>query len=59
MYNHKSIYKRYVYPNGEVLELTKPEFDHVVELFRMLDEQDRKLEKQRQQERSSNTAPSL
>lgn len=59
MDGNELIYKRYVYPNGEVLELTKSEFDCLVDLFRMLDEQDRKLEQQRQQERSSNTAPSL
>lgn len=53
------IYKRYVYSNGDVLELTKSEFDRVVELFRMLDEQDRKLERQRKQRLSSNTESSL
>ena len=52
------IFKRYVYPNGEVLELTKSEFDRVVDLFRMLDEQDRKLQRQFKQQRSSNTAVS-
>ena len=37
------IYKEYVYPNGEVLQLTKEEFDRVVDVFRMLDKQDRKI----------------
>lgn len=37
------IYREYVYPNGEVLQITKEEFDRVVDLFRMLDEQDRKI----------------
>jgi hypothetical protein len=37
------IYKEYVYPNGETLQLTKEEFDRVVDLFRMLDKQDRKI----------------
>jgi len=37
------IYKEYKYPNGEILQLTKEEFDRVVDIFRMLDAQDRKL----------------
>lgn len=37
------IYREYVYPNGETLQLTKEEFDRVVDLFRMLDKQDRKI----------------
>lgn len=37
------IYKEYVYPNGEILQLTREEFDRVVEVFRMLDEQDRRI----------------
>lgn len=52
------VYKRYKYPNGEILELTKLEFDRVVDLFRMLDEQDRKIERQRKQRLSSNMEPS-
>jgi hypothetical protein len=54
--NQEPIYKRYVYPNGETLELTKSEFDRVVDLFRILNEQDRKLE--RQQQSGSNIAAS-
>lgn len=34
MASEEPIYKRYTYPNGEVLELTKSEFDRVVDLFR-------------------------
>lgn len=37
------IYKEYKYPNGEILQLTKEEFDRVVDIFRMLDAQDRKI----------------
>lgn len=37
------IFKEYRYPNGEILQITKEEFDRVVDLFRMLDEQDRKI----------------
>lgn len=37
------IYREYLYPNGEILQLTKEEFDRVVDVFRMLDEQDRKI----------------
>jgi uncharacterized protein YndB with AHSA1/START domain len=48
------IFKRYEYPNGEVLELTKSEFDRVVEVFRMLDAQDQRLARQRKQQLSSN-----
>lgn len=55
----EQIYKRYQYLNGEVLTLTKKEFDHVVELFKMLDEQSRKLERLREQRCSSNITPSL
>lgn len=51
------IFKRYTYPNGEALELTKSEFDRVVELFRVYDEQDRKLEREKHK-LSSNTEPS-
>lgn len=43
MDSEEPIYKRYTYPDGDVLELTKSEFDRVVDLFRMLDEQDKKL----------------
>lgn len=39
-----AIYKRYQQPNGSVLELTKKEFDSVVEVFRMLAKQDQKTE---------------
>ncbi len=38
-----AIYKEYRYPNGEVLQLTKDEFDNVVEIFRILIRQDNKL----------------
>jgi len=41
-----SYYKEYVYPNGEVLKLTKEEFDNVVDVFRMLLDQDTRLQKQ-------------
>lgn len=58
MDSEEPIYKRYKYPNGETLELTKSEFDRFVDLFRMLDEQDRKLERQRKQQSSSNIEPS-
>ena len=37
------IYKEYKYPNGEILQLTKEEFERVVDIFRMLDAQDRKI----------------
>ncbi len=37
------IFKEYRYPNGELLQITKEEFDRVVDLFRLLDEQDRKI----------------
>lgn len=39
------IYKEYLYPNGETLQLTEEEFYRVVEVFRMLWEQDQKLNK--------------
>ncbi len=46
------IYKRYVHPEtGNILELTKPEFDRVVDVFRMLQGQDekRQLEKRKKE----------
>lgn len=38
-----AIYKEFVYPNGEVLRLTRTEFQRVVSAFRMLMEQETKL----------------
>ncbi len=53
------IFKRYTFPNGEVLELTKSEFDQVVDLFRRLDTQDRRLAgEKRLKQIISNTEPS-
>ena len=43
----EAIYKEYLYPNGEVLQLTKDEFDNVVEIFRILIRQDNKLRQMR------------
>ena len=36
----EEVYQEYVYPGGEVLKLTREEFDRVVDVFRMLVEQD-------------------
>ncbi|MBT4762757.1 MAG: hypothetical protein HOO06_13750 [Bdellovibrionaceae bacterium] len=33
-----NIYKRYTYPNGEVLELSKDSFDKIVRVFKMLND---------------------
>ncbi len=44
--NEGDIYKTYKYPNGEDLKLTREEFDNVVDVFRMLLEQDTLLYKQ-------------
>jgi hypothetical protein len=38
-----TIYKEFVYPNGKVLRLTKAEFDRVVDVFKMLIDQQTKL----------------
>ena len=39
----KTVYKEYKYPNGEILQVTKSEFDRVVNLFRMLQEEDQRI----------------
>jgi hypothetical protein len=44
----EEVYKEYVYPNGDVLKLTKAEFDNVVEVFKMLWKQDMLLQKKTQ-----------
>jgi len=36
----EAIYREYAYPSGEILKLTREEFDNVVEVFRMLVAQD-------------------
>lgn len=38
-----TIYKEFVYPSGKVLRLTKTEFDRVVDVFKMLIDQQTKL----------------
>jgi hypothetical protein len=45
----EEVYKEYVYPNGDVLKLTKAEFDQVVEVFKMLWKQDMLLQKKAQE----------
>lgn len=41
--NSDAVYKEYAYPNGDVLRLTKAEFRNVVDVFKMLMEQETKL----------------
>lgn len=41
--NGEAFYKSYTYPDGSILNLTKDEFDSVVDVFRMLLKQDQKL----------------
>lgn len=50
--DREPIYKEYKYPDDRILRLTKSEFDRVVDLFRMLDGQDRKLGRLRKQQLS-------
>lgn len=38
-----AVYKEFIYPNGEVLRLTKAEFKRVVDVFKMLIDQQTKL----------------
>lgn len=38
------IYKKYASTSGDVLELSKEDFDRIVELFKILYKQDQKLE---------------
>ncbi|MEW6055038.1 MAG: hypothetical protein AB1540_00355 [Bdellovibrionota bacterium] len=40
-----TIYKKYIYPDGHILSLTKEEFDAVVEVFKILDSAQNKLSK--------------
>src|SRR5258708_33136205 len=54
--NDEPIFKRYVYPNGELLELTRSEFDRVVDVFRMLHQQDLKTKRLRSEGRTPLTA---
>ena len=41
-----AIYREYTLPDGEILQLTKEEFDNVVEVFRMLWRQDQRNSRQ-------------
>jgi len=40
--DEKFIYKKYVYPSGEVLKLSREDFNCVVELFKIFYRQDQK-----------------
>jgi TubC N-terminal docking domain len=37
-----AVYREYVLPDGEILQVTKEEFDNVVEIYRMLWQQDQR-----------------
>ena len=56
MESEDKIYKRYPYPNGEFLDLTREEFDNVVSIFRMLHAADQSLQNKKQFESLSHQA---
>jgi hypothetical protein len=52
--DNKYIYKRYQCEDGRTLELTKEEFEGIVEVFRLLVAQDNRLKASKNQLDSSN-----